>query len=85
MTITNTGSDSFDYNPYDFKLNDKGNQTDLDEITTDSDNPLSSGTLSKGGTVTGNMTGQAIKGDKLQLFYKGSIFDKDETFSIDLN
>lgn len=85
ITITNTSDDSFDYNSLDFKLNDKGNQTDLDEITTDNDTSLNSGTLSKGGSVTGTMTGQAIKGDKLQLLYKGSILEKDEKFAIDLN
>ena len=73
VTITNNGDDKFSYNPFDFKLNDKGNQTDLDEFISDSNNQLKSGDLAKGGSVTGTMTGQATEGDKLQLMYNGSI------------
>ena len=79
VTITNDTDEWQDYNPYDFKLNADGNNTDLDEIYTDVDN-----TLNKGASVTGNMVGQASTSvSKLQLQYKTSVWN-DKTVKFDL-
>lgn len=83
VTITNDTDESQDYNPYDFKLNADGNNTDLDEIYTDVDNTLNAGSLDKGASVTGNMVGQASTSvSKLQLQYKTSVWN-DKTVKFD--
>lgn len=84
VTITNNTDESQDYNPYDFKLNADGNNTDLDEIYTDVDNTLNAGSLDKGASVTGNMVGQASTSvSKLQLQYQTSVWN-DKTVKFDL-
>jgi len=85
ITITNNGDEKYEYNPYDFKLDDNGNQTDATEITSSVNDTLNSGTLAKGGSVTGNLVGQANTSDKLKLIYSGSIFSQKETITFDLN
>ena len=54
VTITNKSRESYDYNPYDFKLNVNGNNTDFDAYPDNVDNLIHSGTLDKGASVTGN-------------------------------
>lgn len=91
VTITNTSDKTTDYNPYDFKLDDNGNQTDLSEYLMGEDgnnpvtDPLDSGTLAKGGSVTGTMVGQAKIGDKYKLIYTGNMFLNEEKITFDLN
>lgn len=58
VTIKNKSRKSYDYNPYDFKLNINGNNTDLDAYPDAVDNLLEAGTLDKGGSVTGNLAGE---------------------------
>ncbi|KRM13297.1 DUF4352 domain-containing protein [Paucilactobacillus suebicus] len=84
VTITNKTDDSQDYNQYDFQLNADGNNTDFDEITSSTDNLLSSGSLDKNASVTGNLVGQASKNStKLQLQYKTSFWN-DKTVKFNL-
>ncbi|WP_270340157.1 DUF4352 domain-containing protein [Leuconostoc mesenteroides] len=85
ITMTNNGDEKYEYNPYDFKLDDNGNQTDATEITSSVNDTLNSGTLAKGGSVTGNLVGQANTSNKLKLIYSGSIFSQKETITFDLN
>lgn len=85
ITMTNNGDEKYEYNPYDFKLDDNGNQTDVTEITSSVNDTLNSGTLAKGGSVTGNLVGQANTSNKLKLIYSGSIFSQKETITFDLN
>lgn len=76
ITITNHTDESQDYNPFDFKLNADGNNTDLDAIDTDVDNTLDAGSLDKGASVSGNLVGEAKTSAKtLQLQYKTSIWN----------
>lgn len=87
VTLKNVGAaDKWDYNPFDFKLNDDGNNTDLDEIVTDDNiNQLQAGSLDKGATVTGDLVGQANpNAGKLQLQYQASIWDNNKTLNINL-
>ncbi|MGL5301450.1 MAG: DUF4190 domain-containing protein [Weissella confusa] len=74
VTLKNSGSKGVDYNQYDYKLDDNGNQTDMDEIVSSDENgndivtdELSSGTLQPGGSVTGTLVGQANPNDNLKL------------------
>lgn len=85
VTITNNGEDKYEYNPYDFKLDDNGNQTDADEITSSINDTLDSGTLAKGATVTGNLVGQANTSNKLKLIYEGNVFSQKEHVTFELN
>lgn len=91
VTITNKSKDSVDYNPFDFKLDDNGNQTSLSEYATDDSGNdlvqthLNSGTLTKGGSVTGSMMGQAKLGDKYKLVYTGNMFDNKSKITFELN
>lgn len=85
VTISNNGDDKYDYNPFDFKLDDNGNQTDTTEVTSGIKDTLSSGTLAKGASVTGNLVGQANTADKLKLIYNGNIFSQKEHIVFELN
>lgn len=74
LTLTNNGKKSLDYNPYDFKLDDNGNQTDFSSyLGTDNNgndlvtDELNSGTLAPGASVSGTIVGEAIPGDDLKL------------------
>lgn len=78
ITITNNSDDKVDYNPYDYKLDDNGNQTDFDETVSNVNDELNDGTLSKGGSVTGNLVGQANTNDTLKLIYSGNMFSNKE-------
>lgn len=62
VTITNKSRKSYDYNPYDFKLNVNGNNTDFDASPDAVENLLDSGTLDKGASVTGNLAAEIKQG-----------------------
>lgn len=92
VTITNVDKSKVNYNSMDFKLDDKGNQTDLTDSYIMDDNgnniitdELKYGNLSKGASVTGTLVGQAVKADKLQLIYTGSLFSDESKITIDFN
>lgn len=85
VTITNKSDNKVDYNPYDFKLDDNGNQTDLDEISSNVDNTLNSGSLTSGATVTGNLVGQGNPTNKLKVIYMGGLFGDKEKVTFNLN
>lgn len=85
ITITNNSDDKVDYNPYDYKLDDNGNQTDFDSYVSTVDSNLNSGTLATGATVTGNLVGEAATNDKLKLIYQGNMFSNAEHVVFELN
>lgn len=82
----NDADDKWDYNPMtDFKLNDDGNNTDFDAISTDDNNQLEAGSLDKGASVTGDLIGQANpNAGKLQLQYQASAWDDSKTLNVNL-
>ncbi|RDG18008.1 DUF4352 domain-containing protein [Leuconostoc pseudomesenteroides] len=85
ITITNNSDDKIDYNPFDYKLDDNGNQTDFDSTVSTVDSELNSGTLAKGASVTGNLVGEATTSDKLKLIYQGNMFSEAEHVVFELN
>jgi len=91
VTITNIDKNKVSYNPLDFKLDDKGNQTALTDIVMDdkgnkiTNDDLKYGDLSKGASVTGSLIGQATKDNKLKLIYTGSLFSNNEKITFNLN
>lgn len=83
VTVKNTASAKMDYNSYDFQIDDNGNSTDIDEINSDDDNTFDSGTLTTGGSVTGDLIGQASKNGNIKLIYTpDSMSDEHLTFQI---
>ncbi|GFH43489.1 hypothetical protein Hs30E_20690 [Lactococcus hodotermopsidis] len=84
VTIENQSKKVVSYNPLDFGLDDQGNVTDFWEYLSGVET-LSYGTLKEGGTVSGNLIGQAKQEDKLKLDYTGNMFDTSSKLSIELN
>lgn len=85
VTITNKSRKSYDYNPFDFKLNVNGNNTDFDALPDDVEDLLDSGTLDKGSSVTGNLAGeikQGAKNPKLKMQVNVLDDSKNITFSL---
>ncbi|MFC4760889.1 DUF4190 domain-containing protein [Fructobacillus durionis] len=86
VTITNKDNDDkISYNPFDFKLDDNGNQTDMDSYDPDTEDTLKSGDLAKGASVTSNLIGEANSSDKLKVIYDGNMFSKKEKVTFALN
>ncbi|MFB9768786.1 DUF4352 domain-containing protein [Lactiplantibacillus modestisalitolerans] len=83
VTLTNKGAKEINYNPLDFKIKAGGNMTDFDEFAVDDDNRLETGSLTKGGTVTGNIVAQAPTDGTVELIYTPSFFsEKHLTFKL---
>lgn len=92
VELQNNGSVDHDYNPFDFKLNDNGNKTDMMETPFDeageykqyTDNMLESGTLAKGAKVEGYLIGGANPNDNVKLEYTGNMFDSNSKVTFNL-
>lgn len=85
VTITNKSRKSYDYNPFDFKLNVNGNNTDFDAYPDTVENLLDSGTLDKGASVTGNLAAEIKQGatnPKLKMNVNVLDDSKNITFSL---
>lgn len=85
VTITNKSRKSYDYNPYYFKLNVNGNNTDFDAYPDSVENLLDSGTLDKGASVTGNLAAEIKQGatnPKLKMNVNVLDDSKNITFSL---
>lgn len=74
VTLKNTGNKSVSYNPYDFKLDDNGNQTDMNSYagSDEQGNPvvsddLHSGTLQPNATVSGTLVGEGNPENDIKL------------------
>ncbi|WP_237750498.1 DUF4352 domain-containing protein [Weissella cibaria] len=74
VTLKNTGNKSVSYNPYDFKLDDNGNQTDMNSYAGNDEqgNPvvsddLHSGTLQPNATVSGTLVSEGNPENDIKL------------------
>ena len=78
MTVTykNTGSDPVDYNEFDWKQTSESGNMEDPGIPILDEEPLNTGTLKAGGTVTGIIP---VKPDAASLSYFGNIMDKEAT------
>lgn len=89
LTLTNKGNRTLDYNEFDYKLDDNGKQTDMDDSLVDdnADNiysdMLESGSLRPGASMTGTLVGQAVPTDK--LIFVSNAYDNSKNWSIALN
>ena len=85
VNIVNNSSSSLDYNTFEFKMQDSNGVQQSEAFTALSEGKLNSGSLAKGGKVTGKLAYEVPKDDAgLKLLYQNfSFFDnKAITFSL---
>lgn len=81
-TYTNNGDDGASYNVYDWKGEDANGAQQSTGYYSEGSDELSSGTLAKGGTVSGNVY---FKGDLARVLYFGNLLEKTATASWSLS
>lgn len=85
VDIANNGDSTLDYNTYAFKMQDSNGVQQNEAITALTEGKLNSGSLAKGGKVTGKLAYEVPSGDAgLKLLYQNfSFFDnKAITFNL---
>lgn len=82
VTYTNNGDDGASYNIYDWKGEDANGAQQSTGYYSEGSDELSSGTLAKGGTVSGNVY---FKGDLARVLYFGNLLEKTATASWSLS
>lgn len=82
VTYTNNGDDGASYNVYDWKGEDANGAQQSTGYYNEGSDELSSGTLAKGGTVSGNVY---FKGDLARVLYFGNLLEKTATASWSLS
>lgn len=82
VTYTNNGDDGASYNVYDWKGEDANGAQQSTGYYSEGSDELSSGTLAKGGTVSGNVY---FKGDLARVLYFGNPLEKTATASWSLS
>ncbi len=78
VTYTNNGDDGASYNVFDWKGEDANGAQQSSGYYSDGSDELSSGTLAKGGTVSGNVY---FKGDLARVLYFDNMLEKTATAS----
>ena len=82
VTYVNNGDDGASYNVYDWKGEDANGAQQSTGYYSEGSDELSSGTLAKGGTVSGNVY---FKGDLARVLYFGNPLEKTATASWSLS
>ena len=82
VTYVNNGDDGASYNVYDWKGEDANGAQQSTGYYSGGSDELSSGTLAKGGTVSGNVY---FKGDLARVLYFGNPLEKTATASWSLS
>lgn len=82
VTYTNNGDDGASYNVFDWKGEDANGAQQSTGYYSEGSDELSSGTLAKGGTVSGNVY---FKGDLARVLYFGNLLEKTATASWSLS
>ena len=82
VTYTNNGDDGASYNVYDWKGEDANGAQQSTGYYSEGSDELSSGTLAKGGTVSGNVY---FKGDLARVLYFDNLLEKTATASWSLS
>lgn len=78
VTYTNNGDDGASYNVFDWKGEDANGAQQSSGYYSDGSDELSSGTLAKGGTVSGNVY---FEGDLARVLYFDNVLEKTATAS----
>ena len=82
VTYTNNGDDGASYNVFDWKGEDANGAQQSTGYYSEGSDELSSGTLAKGGTVSGNVY---FEGDLARVLYFGNPLEKTATASWSLS
>lgn len=82
VTYTNNGDDGASYNVFDWKGEDANGAQQSTGYYSEGSDELSSGTLAKGGTVSGNVY---FEGDLARVLYFGNLLEKTATASWSLS
>lgn len=82
VTYTNNGDDGASYNVYDWKGEDANGAQQSTGYYSEGSDELISGTLAKGGTVSGNVY---FKGDLARVLYFDNLLEKTATASWSLS
>ena len=82
VTYTNNGDDGASYNVFDWKGEDANGAQQSTGYYSEGSDELSSGTLAKGGTVSGNVY---FKGDLARVLYFSNLLEKTATASWSLS
>ena len=82
VTYANNGDDGASYNVYDWKGEDANGAQQSTGYYSEGSDELSSGTLAKGGTVSGNVY---FEGDLARVLYFGNLLEKTATASWSLS
>lgn len=85
VEIRNDGKSTFDFNTFEFKLQDSNGVQQSEDFTAISEGRLSSGSLAPGGKITGNMAFQVPAGDSgLKLLYESLGFFNNKVVTFNL-
>ncbi len=85
VDITNNSDTTLDYNTYEFKMQDSNGVQQNEAIMAISEGKLNSGSLAKGGKVTGKLAYQVPQGDAgLKLLYQNLSFFENKTVTFEL-
>lgn len=85
VDIVNNGTSTLDYNPYEFKMQDSNGVQQNESLMALSEGKLNSGSLAKGGKVTGKLAYEVPKGDAgLKLLYQNYSFFSNKAITFNL-
>lgn len=85
VNITNNSDSTLDYNTYEFKMQDSNGVQQSEALMALSDGKLNSGSLAKGGKVTGKLAYEVPKDDTgLKLLYQSFGFFDNKTITFNL-
>lgn len=85
VQITNESDKTLDYNTFEFKMQDSNGVQQSEAITALSEGKLNSGSLAKGGKVTGKLAYEVPKDDAgLKLLYQNFSFFDNKTITFNL-
>lgn len=85
VNIVNNSDSTLDYNTFEFKMQDSNGVQQSEAITALSEGKLNSGSLAKGGTVTGKLAYEVPKDDAgLKLLYQNFSFFNNKAITFNL-
>ncbi len=85
VNITNNGDSTLDYNTFEFKMQDSNGVQQSEAYSALTEGKLNSGSLAKGGKVTGKLAYEVPKGDAgLKLLYQNFSFFNNKAITFNL-
>ena len=85
VNIVNNGDSTLDYNTYEFKMQDSNGVQQSEAFSALTEGKLNSGSLAKGGKITGKLAYEVPKGDAgLKLLYQNFSFFSNKAITFTL-